>query len=447
MRTSAAAAGFALAALAACAAPRMLAAQEASEVAGDAAQAVPATADGAAELSPLAELRGRRDAFLEARDFAAALAPAEAVVAAQREQREPQYPADLAALGLIRAELGALEEAAGHLIDAIEVITRTEGEFSPTLVEYYRALGRVYIKDAKYREAIASLEQGQHISQRHLGLFNVEQSPLLDDITTAYLGLGDTIEARKMQIERLDNAIRRFGAADPRVIPYRYTLARYYERSRLPESAREQYQEVLKAQEARLGPNDAGVLGPLRELAEIDLLITQGADAAHRDRLEAVLEENADANPIERGLSLALLGDWATVKGESAVAADYYRRAWSELSRSPDVDVAAYFAKPSMIDFVPPLSPVDRAERRRPYTWAEIVFEFNVTPEGLPAGVRALTRDQQLSTLIGRYSRRLRETHFRPRLVNGEPVATTNVRSTHYVRRYVSRDEEKGIEN
>jgi hypothetical protein len=37
----------------------------------------------------------------------------------------------------------------------------------------------------------------------------------------------------------------------------------------------------------------------------------------------------------------------------------------------------------------------------------------------------------------------MRETHFRPRLVAGEPVATTNVRSTHYVRRYVDKDEEE----
>jgi hypothetical protein len=35
----------------------------------------------------------------------------------------------------------------------------------------------------------------------------------------------------------------------------------------------------------------------------------------------------------------------------------------------------------------------------------------------------------------------MRETHFRPRLVAGEPVATTNVRSTHYVRRYVDEEE------
>ncbi len=37
----------------------------------------------------------------------------------------------------------------------------------------------------------------------------------------------------------------------------------------------------------------------------------------------------------------------------------------------------------------------------------------------------------------------MRETHFRPRLIDGEPVATTNVRSTHYVRRYLSKDEEE----
>ncbi len=110
-----------------------------------------------------------------------------------------------------------------------------------TLVDPYRGLGRAYIKAARYPEAITASSQAQHISQRNLGLFNVEQAPLLDDITTAYLGIGDTVEARKMQLERLDNAIRRFGADDQRVIPFRYQLAEYYQQSRLTVSAREQY--------------------------------------------------------------------------------------------------------------------------------------------------------------------------------------------------------------
>jgi tetratricopeptide (TPR) repeat protein len=396
---------------------------------------------------PLDGLRRARDGFFDVGDFSAALGAAEDVVEAQREERGPLYPADLAALGMIQAELRETDDAIGNLVEAIGIVADAEGEYSSTLIEYYRGLGRAYIKSAEYQQAIVTLEQAQHISQRHLGLFNVEQAALLDDITTAYLGLGNTVDAQKMQVERLDNALRRFGPADPRVIPFRYTLARYYEQSRLPESAREQYDEVLRAQESRLGETDAGLLAPLRELAALDLLVTQGANPEHRDRLAALLEENQGVPPVERGLSLAFLGDWATVTGDAVTARDYYREAWSAFENDPEVDPAAYFRKPTMIDFVAPLSPVDRNERSRPYTWAEVVLEFDVSAEGAPSDVRVLTRDPQTTALQTRYSRRMRETHFRPRLVAGDPVATTNVRSTHYVRRYVDKDEEPAAED
>ena len=395
--------------------------------------------------SSLPSLRRGRDAFIRVRDFSAALNPAQTVVDAQREHREPEYPADLAALGLIQGELRKTDEAVTNLVAAIELVAKAEGEYSPTLVEYYRGLGRTYIRSGRYQEAIVTLEQAQHISQRHFGLFNVEQSPVLDDITTAYLGLGDTIEARNVQVQRLDNAVRRFGAADPRVIPFRYTLGKYYEQSRLPESAREQYVEVLKAEETRVGTGDAALLAPLREVVAIDMLVAQATDATQRDRLATLVDGNPDADSIERGLALAALGDWATVAGDAPAARGYYRQAWDTLATKADADaVRRQFATPVMLDFIAPLSPVDRAERSRPYTWTEIVLEFDVSADGLPGDVRVVTRDENTLTLQQRYARRLRETHFRPRLVGGESVATTNVRSTHYVRRYVNRGEEDG---
>ena len=439
MRTSVTTAGSALAALAAWAAwPLACDAQ-------DLVAQQPAIGEIAA-VSPLSAPRRARDIFIDARDFSAALTPAQSVVDAQREQREPLYAADLAALGLIQAELRNTDAALGHLIEAIGLVEAAEGSNSPTLIEYYRGLGRTYIKAGQYQQAIATLEQAQHISQRNLGLFNVEQAPLLDDITTAYLGLGNTTEARDAQLERLDNAIRRFGAGDPRLIPYRYTLARYYEQSRLPDSAREQYEEVLKAEESRLGSNDPGLLAPLRELAALELLVAQGVNSEQRDRLATLLEQNDGASALDRGLSFAVLGDWATVTGDVEAAHGYYREAWRALQTNPELDVGFFFSKPMMIDFIPPLSPVDRNERSRPYTWAEIVLDFDVSAEGLPSDVRVITRDPETAALQSRYSRRMRETHFRPRLVDGEPVATTNVRSTHYVRRYINKDEEQEAE-
>ena len=417
-----------------------LAAPGALDAQGSAEQPLPSTG------SPLDGLRRARDAFVDVRDYSAALSAAENIVDEQRDQREPLFAADLATLGLIQAELRETDEAIDSLVEAIGIIVDDEGEYSSTLIEYYRGLGRTYIRGAQYQQAIVTLEQAQHISQRHLGLFNVEQAGLLDDITTAYLGLGNTVDAQRIQVERLDNAIRRFGADDPRVIPFRYTLARYYEQSRLPESAREQYEEVLTSQESRLGSSDAGLLPPLRELAALDLLVAQGANPERRDRLAAVLEENPAVPPVERGLSLAFLGDWAIVTGDAAAARAYYLEAWSALQADAEVDAAAYFRKPTMIDFVPPLSPVDRNERSRPYTWTEIVLEFDVSAEGSPSDVRVVTRDPQTTALQTRYSRRMRETHFRPRLVEGEPVATSNVRSTHYVRRYIDKAEEQAAE-
>jgi hypothetical protein len=93
------------------------------------------------------------------------------------------------------------------------------------------------------------------------------------------------------------------------------------------------------------------------------------------------------------------------------------------------------------------LSSVDRGEKSKPYAWAEIDFDFDVTAEGRPLNVRVVHHvGAAPSPLESRYSRRLRETHFRPRIVAGEPVATDNVQLTHYFRFYVDAKKKPGAE-
>jgi tetratricopeptide (TPR) repeat protein len=389
-----------------------------------------------------AALRRARDTLMRINDFDAALNPAQTVVERQEQAPKPDasYPQDLAALARIQAETRQLETAETNFLKAIDLIVKAEGEYSITLVEPYRGLGRSYIKAARYNEAITVLETAQNVSQRNLGLFNVEQTPLLDDITTAYLGLGDTAEARKLQLERLDNAVKRFGPDDPRVFPFRYQLADYYQRSRMTSSAREQYEAVLKSQEAQGGEGDPALLGPLRQVVRIDLMTTQGEEDAAYSRLVALLEQNPDIDPVERGLSLATLGDWATVRGDAVGARAHYLEAWTTLSANPDVDVASFFAKPVMLDFIAPLSSVDRGQRSKPYAWAQITFAFDLSADGRPFNVRTVGSEGPPGPIEERYTRRLRETHFRPRLLAGEPVATDNVQFTSYFRFYVDDD-------
>jgi tetratricopeptide (TPR) repeat protein len=393
-----------------------------------------------AQLANLPATRRFRDAMVDSGDFNAALKPALDTVAAQAGARDAAYSDDLSVLARIEAELGQYDKAEATYLQAIDALQTAEGEFTLSLMGPYRGLGRSYIKAGLYPEAITALETARNISQRNLGLFNVEQSPLLDDITTAYLGLGDTRAAQKIQLERLDNAVKRYGANDQRVIPYRYVLADYYQRSRLPDSARQQYTEVLKTQESRLGPEHPGLLNPLRQLVRIDLLTDQTQAGEAHARLVRVLQENPNTDALERGESLATLGDWAIVADDFNAARDYYKQAWDAFSSAPGFDVAAAFAKPEMIDFIAPLSSVDRGEKSRlPYGWAEIDFSFDVAADGRPQNVKVMRPEgAQPSEFEPRYSRRLRETHFRPRLVAGEPVATESVQFTHYFRVYVA---------
>jgi len=232
------------------------------------------------EVAKLTATRRFRDVMVGSGDFNAALKPALEVVSAQAGGRDAGFTNDLAVLARIEAELGQYDKAEATYLQAIDTLQAAEGEFALSLVGPYRGLGRSYIRAGRYTEAVTTLETAKTISQRNLGLFNVEQSPLLDDMTTAYLGLGDTRSAQRIQVERLDNAVKRYGPNDQRVIPFRYVLADYYERSRLPDSARQQYREALKTQESVLGPEHPGLLDPLRQLVRIDLLTSQTEDGA-----------------------------------------------------------------------------------------------------------------------------------------------------------------------
>jgi tetratricopeptide (TPR) repeat protein len=405
--------------------------------AGAAAAQESGAAGGLGAEPTLGQLRGARDALIVAADFAAALDPAERVVSRLEEQGQADADAseDLMRLARIQAELGEFEAAELNYTKVIELLSERDGEFSPSLIEPHQALGRTYIAARRFAEALAVLEQAQHVSQRNEGLFNVDQTQLIDDITLAHLGIGDTVEARNLQIRRLDNAIRRFGEDDVRVMPFHTALGEYYARSRLKVSAREHFEKALAIGTSELGESDPSVLEALRQVAAIDLAL--GHESASRDRLERVLAENPDIEPREAGLSLAVLGDWAIADGDVELARTLYARAYRSIAASGAGAAGAVFAAPRMLDFVPPISSVDRAARSRPWSWGTVELGFDVGTDGRPRNVEtlAITPPDDVGS---EYNRRLRETHFRPRLVDGAPVATSNVRFTHNFRYYVN---------
>ncbi|HEX5420160.1 MAG TPA: hypothetical protein VFY39_09185 [Gammaproteobacteria bacterium] len=398
-------------------------------------QAAPA-ARSAAE-SGTSALRGARNALIDAGDYQGALKPAEEIVKGRDGARDPELPTDVATLARVQAELKDFDAAELNYLKAIDLIRKADGQFSTALVAPYEGLGRSYIRNREFTKAVAALEEAQHINQRSLGLFNVEQTPLIDDLTTAYLGLGDTVTAEKLQRDSLNDAVRRFGKNSPKTIPFHYRLASYYNDSRLRGAAREQYETVVKLVEKQAEPNATALLRPLRELLGIDLLLGGERDD-ERKRLLDILGSDSNLDPTERALSLAALGDWSTAKDDPATAEHYYSEAYELLRDTPGRSPEKTFGTPRMIDFVAPLSAVDRAESPRPYAWGTIELTFTVSADGRASHV-AVVSENPAHLMETAYGARIRETHFRPRVVNGEPAATENVHFTQHFRYYVNK--------
>lgn len=340
----------------------------------------------------------------------------------------------LVELGKLQTELAEFQMAQESYLAGIELLVEENGEYSPSLIEPYTGLADAYLRNQQPLEAITILEQAQHISQRTFGLLNLEQARLLDEITRAYLLIGDTAEAQNIQRERLTLALRRFGETDPRAIPFHNQLANYYDRSRMRIRAREQYEAILAIQRENFGDNDGRSLLPLSKLLRIDILL--GDSTSARRRLLHGLESNDNATPIQVGNALAALGDWELALRRTDSALEYYRDAYATIQAVEPEAAAEYFATPRFNDFRPPPSQVDLRGNRASHSWGSISVEFGISAEGRATDI-AVVEAHPRGLMDALYVQRLGEASYRPRLIDGEPADTAAVSYTHQFRYFV----------
>jgi hypothetical protein len=239
-----------------------------------------------------------------------------------------------------------------------------------------------------------------------------------------------------MQEEKITLAVRNFGAEDARVAPYREELADYYRRSRLKVAAREEYRKALQIYRQVTPPDTMGELRTLREILRLNFVLL--GDEDEHVRLAQLLRD-APISALERARTTALLGDFYAVRVNDQSQAQRYWADAYRLGASMTAEEAAEleFNKPHMLDFVAPLNQVDqRTSRRERFAWGTLTAVFGVAADGRARDVQ-IDMDPPVPRLAERYQDRLAATHFRPRIVDGEPVATTRVRLTHSYRYFV----------
>jgi len=403
----------------------------------------------------------------EARRFAEAL-PAAQQVADITEQKFGKDALELATplmnLGTTKQRLGDFNGAALQYQRALKIVETRQGGFSREIIRPLLGLGVAYAAAGDYDASARSLRRAVDVSRKLDGLFNPQQLELVEPLVASYVALGEYEDAVREQQYALRLAETTYGRNDPRLLPALEHSARWLEATGHYVAARQAYARALDIAR-RAGEYDLRMVTPLRGIARMYRMeylhgagpveedesssrssqasgtvyeaptastssVTTVLNDAGEDELELALEvlkhHPAEALAL-RGDTLVDLGDWYMIAGRTRDAMRQYKEAWLALS-APGATGTALLDTPSPLIYRPPSS-----ARRNPSVEPEeyqehfVEVEFTVTPEGRAKDATVVAQDVAEATGKSVITA-LRRSRYRPRIVDGEPVATAGVR-------------------
>jgi TonB family protein len=426
-------------------------------------------------------------AQFDRRDWTAATAAAEKLVAAARKR--PDQPLELAdTLSLLgNAQLGRTDFVAAEaaFTEALQILEPRIGAASTRLLDPLRGLGYTLAASGRHGEAIAPLDRALLIARRGHGLFDASQQGVLRQLALSLTKTGRSAEAERHIIYLMQIAERAYGRKDPRQVPVLCFGGDWYADTGNFITAREIYRRAIEIVEGKLGPNDPAAVEPLRAIARSytqELYYsTLGIKTQSRERslteADGTSNESKQINPRylssdgEKALARALkileapaaaghealvptllqFGDWYQVKHLPDRAMRYYRRAAAlSAAATPEPSEAAVIAstaaaggaeksassaakEPPPLSFpvrvyypMPPQATRHTTLPREQVDETFVEVQFTVTNEGDVANAK-VTEQNGTARQASEALQAIRAARYRPKFVNGEPVETAGM--------------------
>jgi len=430
----------------------------------------------AADAPPRPESEQEYWAQVDRKDWSAAIAAAEQLVAGARE-RAAQQPLALAeALSLLgNAHYGAKDYASAEKVftESLQTVEQHAGAASPKLLDPLRGLGYTLAASGRHNEAVPPLERALLIDRRSYGLYDIGQQNVLRQLAESLYKTGRLGDAERHVTYLVQLGERVYGRRDPRQVPILCFAAAWHADIGDFITARVIYRHAALLVEQKLGPNDPTAVEPLRALAATytqELYYsTLGIRTQSRERMptdaDGSSNDSRQINPrylntegekaLDRAVKILELqppsahdtllttliqtGDWYQIKHMPEKALPYYRRAAALNATLVGATAAASVAGGTGATEPAPLSfpvriyypapsgatrntklPADQVDER----YVEV--QFNVTSEGEVSDAKitgASGTPREASDALSA----MRAARFRPKFVNGEPVETTGM--------------------
>ncbi|MCH7816461.1 MAG: hypothetical protein IIC60_07825 [Proteobacteria bacterium] len=360
---------------------------------------------------------------------------------------------------------------------SLERIELNGGAWDRDLVEELATLGSLQQQQGQHPEAIDTFSRAIHVNRINAGLHTLEQIPVVEQLIDSYLALGDW-----EQVDIYHNYLfyiqqKAFGSNDPRIIPVLEGLATWNIQAfsigygealgvRLS-TAQILFSAAARMVRAHFGKEDERFIGFQKNIANSAYLVSRNPELmaevnrpeyrSTQDRLRERLNERTPAWPrgfqvgelalreiadyyageghttYESAEALTNIADWYLLFERRRAAFDQYEKVWRLLG---NVENGEELIQRLFGQVVPLPTFASRSDHwiatvvtgsdsvSLNYEFVDLVFD--VTANGIVRNIRTLSEEtEENASQLGRLRRVVRNSIFRPLLVDGKPVRSS----------------------
>ena len=221
------------------------------------------------------------------------------------------------------------------------------------------------------------------------------------------------------------------GREAPARVAGLYDAASWYRSSSQLVKERELLAGAVALLEKAYGPNDPRLAYPLWTTG-MSYLVAHSSPEKSLAALERAIALPSAATPgdvVERAQILASRGDHSVVFGHLAASGADYAAAWKMIALDPRLGTAVaneIFARPLPLYVNIPVEAFSGVKGGTHNSRGEITFAFTVTEQGLVDGLRIKDQELDSNSLPTPTVQAFREARYRPRVVDGKPLATAD---------------------
>lgn len=351
-------------------------------------------------------------------------------------------------LGIVQHGNKQYDAAIQNFGSAVEIVELTEDRLNDALINPLKGLGASQLAIGRPDQARQTFERAAHITRVNDGPHNIDQVEILESIVETFIRMGDPKSAREI-LDRIHIINVKFFEEDPLgLLPTLMTRAEWQHRAGYYADERITYRRTIRIIESSQGKDSPMLIEPLQRLGEsfyfadlsMSTLQQQGTVStgeSYFKRAARIAEKSKDMDWRDSVRVRLALADYYNYTNAQNRARNLYAESWDFLSTDDEKIEArnALFADPVPIrvETLPVFAGRGLIGEVQPdeILKGKILVTYNVTSRGRVRDLKTEAVPPEFTDMQIMVHREIRSRLFRPRFVDGKPVAAEDVVFEH----------------